>query len=142
MQLLTEADKVLGQCEVCRSFDTASHVPVAGTSTAFIIDEKTQVDPLFLDDILALRAMDVFAKCSGRPNCPREAEIVDTREAELSPGSSGIGAIRLVRAVSGLTECGLICVRDPGPELRAHPWIFERRNGLATGICNSNSLAS
>ena len=41
-------DKVLVHCDVCRSFDRAPRVPIAGTP-----NEKLQVDFLFSDDLVA-----------------------------------------------------------------------------------------
>ena len=39
-------------------------MPVAGASTAFMFNEKLQVDPLLFGDIIALRATGVFSKYS------------------------------------------------------------------------------
>ena len=39
--------EVLGRCEVCRAFDEAPHVPVAGTSTASMFNETAHVNPPF-----------------------------------------------------------------------------------------------
>ena len=44
MYLLTYANEVLEQCEVCRPFDKAPRVPVAGTSTVSMLNEKLQAD--------------------------------------------------------------------------------------------------
>ena len=54
-------------CDVCRAFDEAPHVPIAGTSTVSTFNEKVQVDLLCLDDLILLRAMDMFSKYSLPP---------------------------------------------------------------------------
>ena len=51
MHLAAFADEVLAQCEVCRAFDTAPNVPVAGTSTVAMFNEKLELDLWFLGDI-------------------------------------------------------------------------------------------
>ena len=62
--LVAHVDSVLGNCEVCRAFDKAPHLPIAGTSSVSCFNERVQVDLLFLDDIIAAHAMDVFSKYS------------------------------------------------------------------------------
>ena len=57
-------DAVVTQCEVCRAFDKAPHLPIAGTSMVAAFNEKLQVDLLFLDDLIVLHIMDVFSKYS------------------------------------------------------------------------------
>ena len=57
-------DDVLGQRQVCRGFDTASHLPIAGTPTVSTFNETGQVDLLFSVDECALRAADDYAKYS------------------------------------------------------------------------------
>ena len=64
MHLLTCADEVMAQCEVCRACDKAPHVPADGTSTVAMFNEKLQVDLLSLDDSIALQIAEVFSKCS------------------------------------------------------------------------------
>ena len=55
---------VLGQCDACMAFDKAPRVPMAGTSTVSMLNEKVQVDPLLLVDLVDLRTMDMFPKYS------------------------------------------------------------------------------
>ena len=57
-------DDVLEHCGTCRAFDNAPHVPNVGTPTAEAFNEKAHVDLLFLDDIIALHAMDTSSKNS------------------------------------------------------------------------------
>ena len=64
MHSVTCVDYVPAQREVCRAFDKASHVPVAGTSTLAMFTEKLHVDPLFSADTAALRIIAFF------PNTP------------------------------------------------------------------------
>ena len=49
----------LEHCEVCRCFEKAPHVSIEGASTVSTLDGKLQVDILFLNDLIASRAMDV-----------------------------------------------------------------------------------
>ena len=62
--LMNYVDEVSEHCEVCRPFDKARQVPIAGTSTVSIFNEKAQEDHLFLDEIIALRATDMYSKYS------------------------------------------------------------------------------
>ena len=57
-------EAVLGKCDVCRAFDKAPHVPIAGASAVSMFNEKAQVDLLFLGDLVVAHAMDVFSKYS------------------------------------------------------------------------------
>ena len=59
MHLLTCADEVLAQCEVCQAFEKASHIPAAGTSTAAMFNANLPADLLLLGDVIALHVMDV-----------------------------------------------------------------------------------
>ena len=61
MHLLACADEVSEQLEVCGASYKALHVPTAGTSAISTFNEKSQVGLLFLGDIVALHAMDVFS---------------------------------------------------------------------------------
>ena len=60
MHLRPRADEVLSQPEICQVFEEAPHIPAAGTSTVAMLNEILQADLLFLDNIIALRAMDGF----------------------------------------------------------------------------------
>ena len=159
MRLLTCADEVLGQCEVCQAFDTALHAPIAGPSTVAMSNEKLlfstvamsprlpcprlQADLLFSDDIIALRKVDVPPRCARR--IPVRAE--NPREDWGAFHTSGIGVPALAQCIrmdDGGERENEVCT-----ELRsersiklllqgvgAHPGILERRNILARGICN------
>ena len=50
-RLVNYADEASEPCEVCMALDKVSHVPIAGTSTVSMFNEKAQVDLLFLGDI-------------------------------------------------------------------------------------------
>ena len=52
-------DEVRGHRDVGRAFDGAPHVPIVGTSTLSMSNEQVQDDLLFLDNIVALRVVDV-----------------------------------------------------------------------------------
>ena len=62
--VVAHVDSVLETCEVCRAFDKAPHLPIAGTSSVSCFNERVQVDLLFLDDIIAAHAMGAFSKYS------------------------------------------------------------------------------
>ena len=62
--LVAHVDSVLDTREVRRVSDKAPHLPIAGTSSVSCFNERVQADLLFLDDIIAARAMDVFSKYS------------------------------------------------------------------------------
>ena len=69
-------DEVLEHCEASRAFDKATHAPYAGTSAVSMFHEKVQVDLPFLNEIIALRAMVMYAEYSflfpGQSANPRE----------------------------------------------------------------------
>ena len=76
LHLLSCVDEVSEQCDVCQDFDNAPLVPIAGASTFAMFNGKLWVDLLFLDDIVAPHAMDVYSKYSflipARSKNPRE----------------------------------------------------------------------
>ena len=55
-------DELSGLCEICRASDEASRIPIAGTSTVSARTEKLQVDLLFLEYAIALRAMGIYSR--------------------------------------------------------------------------------
>ena len=61
---VNDVDEVLENGDVCRASDKAPHVPLAGASAVSMFNEKVQVDLLFIEDLIALRAMDAFPKDS------------------------------------------------------------------------------
>ena len=64
MRLATSVGGVSLQCEVRRSLDAGPHVSFAGAITAFMSNEKLQVDLSFPVNIFALRAMDLSSEYS------------------------------------------------------------------------------
>ena len=62
MDLVGCVDEVMAQCEGRQASDKAPHVPEAGTSTVAMFNGKLQADLLFLDDVIALRFIDVLSK--------------------------------------------------------------------------------
>ena len=56
-RLLAVMNEVVGQCEVRQAFDTAPHLPLAGTSSAPLFKKELQVDLLFLGNVIDLRAV-------------------------------------------------------------------------------------
>ena len=57
-------DDVVAQCDVCKAFEKAPHIPISGTSSASMLYERMRKKSLFLSDIIALRIMGVFSKYS------------------------------------------------------------------------------
>ena len=57
--LLGFVAEVLQHCDVRRAFGEAPHLPVAGTSPVSPFNEKPQLVLLFLDDAIALDALDI-----------------------------------------------------------------------------------
>ena len=55
-------DEASGHCEDCRGSDGAPHVPIARTSAVSTSIEISQVDLLFLGDLIAMRATNVSPK--------------------------------------------------------------------------------
>ena len=100
-----------------------------------------RLDLLFLGDIIALRVMDVFSKYSilARARSKNPQEVWD---AFLSSWVGVFGAPKSLHLGEG-GEWKNDLWRDLCVERRiklvfqgagAHPWILERRNGLARGI--------
>ena len=52
--LIPLADKVVSECDACKAFAEAPHLPVAGTSTVAMFNGRLQMDLPFLDDFIAL----------------------------------------------------------------------------------------
>ena len=74
--LIQHVGDVVSQRDASKEFEKAPHVPISGTSSVSMFNERLQMDLLFLDDIIALRIMDVFSKYSiltrARPENPQE----------------------------------------------------------------------
>ena len=131
----------MAQCEVCQAFDKVPRDPAAGTSTVAMFNEKSQVDLLFLDDIIALRILDVFSKYSllipVRTKNPQEVWDASRRpriwvfghpvSIQLGEGSEWenelSAELRSDRRIKLLSQ-----------GVGAHPWILGRRSGLSRGI--------
>ena len=62
--LVQHVDDVVAQSDVCKAFETAPHIPISGTSSVSMFNERLQMDLLFVGDIIAPRIMDVFSKYS------------------------------------------------------------------------------
>ena len=143
MHLPTCVDEVLKQREVCQAFGKAPHAPVAGIPTVNVFNEKLQADLLFLVDIIALRIMNVFSKYSllipVRTKSPQEV-----REASRNPWVGDPSSPMSIQADEGgerkhEVRAELRSARRIKllfQEVGAHPWILERRKGLARGIYN------
>ena len=141
--LIQHVDEVASQRDTCKAFEKAPHIPISGTSTVSMFNERLQMDLLFLDDIIALHIMDVFSKYSiltrVRPKNPQEVW-----DAFLASWVGVFGAPKSLHLDEG-GEWKNDLWRDlcVGRRIKlifqgvgAHPWILERRNGLARGIYN------
>ena len=64
MPLVNYVAEVLEHCEVRRAFDKAPHVAIAGASTVSLPNGNLQIGLSPLDEIIALRAVDVYSKYS------------------------------------------------------------------------------
>ena len=62
--LIQHVDGVASQCDACTALAKAPHIPISGTSTVSMFNERFQMDLLFLEGIIALHIMDVFSKYS------------------------------------------------------------------------------
>ena len=62
--LVRHVDDVVAQCDVGAAFEKAPHIPISGTSSASMFNERQRIDLLFLDDIIAQRVMGVFSRYS------------------------------------------------------------------------------
>ena len=108
-----------------------------------MFNERLQMDLIFLDDIITLRIMGVFSKYSmlarARPKHPQEA-----RAAFLSSWAGVFGIPKSLHLGEGGERKNDLwrdlCV---GRRIKlvlqgagAHPWILERRDGLARGSYN------
>ena len=62
VHLRQHVGEVLEHCEVCRTFDCAPYVPLAGTSAVPMFNGEVQVGLLCLDGIVASLPMDFFSR--------------------------------------------------------------------------------
>ena len=106
-------------------------------------NEKLQIDLLFLDDLVALHVMDMFSKYSllipVRSKNPQEVWGAFCN-SWLSVFGQPKG-IQLDEGGEWKNEIWLDLCSDRRVKLQfqgvgAHPWMLERRNGLARGIYN------
>ena len=137
-------DEVLKYCETCRALDTAPHETIAGASTASVFNEEAQVGLLFLGDIIALCAMDLF------PNFHFFSQYSPRTHRRSGAFSVVVGwaflarprAFGWVRGANGMNQMRTNLRAGRRTELQfqrvgAHPWLSKRRNGFARGIHNS-----
>ena len=60
--LANYVDEASENCDVCRAFDKAPHVPIAGAPAVPMFREKARVDLPCLGDLIVLHPMDAFPK--------------------------------------------------------------------------------
>ena len=108
--------EALEQRDVPRALDKALHVPVAGISTASMLNDELQVDLLFLGGVIALRGVRVFR--SAPFWYPVDRRI--PRRLGLPSATRGSGrlaelkASRWMKAGNGEMRRGRFCVRAEG----------------------------
>ena len=141
MHLANCVDEVSEQRGICRAFDKAPHVPVAGTSTVSMSNGNLQVDLVFPANLIALRAMQISPQYSliapARPKNAQEgwAALSGTRigvfgqpqRIQMDEGGEWKNG---VRAALGWERRLMLQFQGAG----AHARILERRNGLARCI--------
>ena len=128
---------------MCGAFDVAPHVPIAGTSAVSMFNEKAQVGRLFLDDLIFAHVMGVFSDFSlllpVQSESPREVWDVFCRGRLGTFGppkciQTGEGGEWKNQIWTDLCAERRIKLQFQG--VGAHPWLSERRNGIARGIRN------
>ena len=62
--LIQHVDDVVSSRDARKAFGRAPHIPISGTSSVSMFNERLQMDLLFLDAVVALRITDVFSKYS------------------------------------------------------------------------------
>ena len=70
--LIPSVDDVVRECEICRGFDVAPAIPVAGASSVASFNEQLRVDLLFWGDWIVLRVLGLFSSYSLLSSCPVE----------------------------------------------------------------------
>ena len=141
MGLMNFAYRVLRQREACRAFDTAPHLPIAGTSTASSFNEKPLVDLPFFDDAIPSRAAGIYSEqfllirlrlenpseAWGAFCSSRIAIFVGPECVQMDEGGE--------RANGNSTDLRLGGrIKLPFRSAGAHHWILERRKEPASGI--------
>ena len=121
MHFAKYVDEVLGHCVVRRAFDEAPKAPIAETPTVSTFNGRFQVNPLSLDDLIALREMDVS---------PRNPFFIPARFAErgFAPLGSPI-ELRWMKAAENRMRSGRTCVRSVGLSPNPKKWVRAPRNG-------------
>ena len=130
MLLANRVDEVVEHSEVCRSFGGAPHVSMCSG--------KLQVDLPYLDDLIALRAMDVYRKHSPLI----AARSRNPQEAWGASRSASVGVFRQPMCVRGdqvgdwknkirTDRCSGRSTSTKFEGAGERHWIPECRNGLA-----------
>ena len=143
LSLLRHVEQVVSQCDVCKAFEKAPRTPIAGTPTVAMFNEKLQVDLLLLDDLIVLLTMGVFSKYSVLTpvRSKNPLEVWDAFVACWIGIFAPPKAIQMDEGGEWKNEAWADFCADRRIKLffqcvGAHPWILERRNGLARGIYN------
>ena len=138
VSLILFADDVVRRCDVCRVLHVAPSIPASSFSSVASISEKVQRNLLFLDDFIVLRALDLLSRYSslapvrsknpgevwGAFRTSRIAVFAKPRSIQMDEGGEWKNELW---ADSRADRYIRLQLRGVG----AHPWISERRNGLA-----------
>ena len=142
-QLANHVDRVLETPAVCRAFDKAPQIQIAGTTTLSAFNEKVQVDLLFLGDLIVMHAIDVFSKYS----LLRPAQSGNLQEVWDVFCAGWLGTFGHPKCIQ-MDESGEWANKiwpDSCSERRiklqfqgvgGHPWLLGRRKGPARGSYN------
>ena len=141
--LLQHVDEVVSKCDTCQAFEKALHIPITGTLTVSTLTERPQLDRPFLDDIIALRTMDVLSKYSLLTRV-RSGNPLEAWDVPLSSWVGAFGTAKCLHLDKGgvwnndlwRDLCVERCMKSALQGVGAHPWIVERRNGLARDFCS------
>ena len=112
-RLITCADEVLARCEVCQAFEQAPHAPVAGTSTAAMLNQKLQED--IPRTTFSYRFAQRIPKRRGMPFAALGVGFLVLR-----------GASSCKKVGNGRVNCGQNCALNCGQLVRAEFWTLER----------------
>ena len=122
---------VLEQRDICRVFDMAPHVPIAGMPAVSLFNGKLQVNLLLLGNAIALHSMDGFSEYA----LPVVAPSKNPQEVRHASRGARVGVFgqpkRIHRGEGGEWKRGVWWRQFQGAGARH--WILEPRNGLARG---------
>ena len=137
MGLISFVDEVPHQCDICRAFEQAPYLPIAGTLTASSFNAKLQVGLRFLDHAIGFHGADLYSENSllipahfKNPSVERDA-CCSSRIAIVG------GPISIQIDEGGEWGSGIRTDSRTGRRIKlrfqglgARPWLLERCSGL------------